>query len=603
MAIRRPSLAAAALLPVGGPAGLPGQSAYAAWLTLPGNAGKTVAQFVASLSAAGAVSPVDLAAAMALADGTLIDEGASPISGLMTSDLTRRQIAASLAGAAAGTIGAALVGSLTVAQFKAAGVVGEVAARTAQDRMRERVSITDMLCADSTPVVLNGVAQDHTAALARAFTRAPVVTVPPGSGAIYLSGATIPSGCTLAGADGGPFTIRPLDGTGDVLTMQTESRIIRPTFDSLDGATKRTGGAYITLPAGTSLQLVEQPKFLRGYKCIVSSASTVRMLSPLMYLGAAGGIGIEILAGLAVYIDNPQAYHDTVGSVLANIRLASCGDVDIGRGNLCNAIHQILVNPGAGQEVDSLKILRTYLDSGTNGLTVQTAGGHVQRSEMFGSWTSGHTGYGAMLDDTGGGGIDGFDIGDHEAYGNGGKGVYFKGTTNCTFGNQSRAAGNANDAGFVATNGAAKFKLGEGGLRLGPKGGFGANAYGTYIDGTCTGYAVDPATDDQGNTNLSVYGGTPLERVSTRGYRTRTRGYVNVTTNASGIVSVAHGLSIAPQAWAGTPRTPAGATNSPWSASPYGTPDGTNMGFLILDKTGAPVASSTAFNLYYDAIA
>jgi hypothetical protein len=47
MAIRSSSLASA-YVPVGGPAGLPGQSTFAAWLTLPGNAGKQLADFIAA---------------------------------------------------------------------------------------------------------------------------------------------------------------------------------------------------------------------------------------------------------------------------------------------------------------------------------------------------------------------------------------------------------------------------------------------------------------------------------------------------------------------------------------------------------------------------
>lgn len=45
MAIRRSTLAASAILPVGGPAG---QSTFQAWLTLPGNAGKSLLDFMAA---------------------------------------------------------------------------------------------------------------------------------------------------------------------------------------------------------------------------------------------------------------------------------------------------------------------------------------------------------------------------------------------------------------------------------------------------------------------------------------------------------------------------------------------------------------------------
>ena len=43
MTLRGSSLAGPGIIPVGGPAGLPGQSTYQAWLTLPGNAGKALA--------------------------------------------------------------------------------------------------------------------------------------------------------------------------------------------------------------------------------------------------------------------------------------------------------------------------------------------------------------------------------------------------------------------------------------------------------------------------------------------------------------------------------------------------------------------------------
>jgi hypothetical protein len=48
MAIRASSLTGPGLIPVGGPPGLPGQSTFAAWLTLPGNGGKSLADFMAA---------------------------------------------------------------------------------------------------------------------------------------------------------------------------------------------------------------------------------------------------------------------------------------------------------------------------------------------------------------------------------------------------------------------------------------------------------------------------------------------------------------------------------------------------------------------------
>ncbi|TXN67267.1 hypothetical protein [Methylobacterium sp. WL6] len=51
-------------LPVAGAAGV-GASAYQDWLTLPGNAGRSKADFLASLIDVGAVSAGDLAAALA----------------------------------------------------------------------------------------------------------------------------------------------------------------------------------------------------------------------------------------------------------------------------------------------------------------------------------------------------------------------------------------------------------------------------------------------------------------------------------------------------------------------------------------------------------
>lgn len=116
MAIRTSSLAASAIVPVGGPAGLPGQSTYAAWLAL-GNAG-SLADFIAAQRGApggvttlagktGALSLADIGALVATAvpyslKGNLLGSSAAAgdvtlgdLSGAIPLALSRAAIAAS----------------------------------------------------------------------------------------------------------------------------------------------------------------------------------------------------------------------------------------------------------------------------------------------------------------------------------------------------------------------------------------------------------------------------------------------------------------------------------------------------------------------------
>lgn len=92
MAIRRSSLSAAAILPVGGPAGLPGQSAFSAWLAL-GNTG----------------SPADFLASLRGADGS---DGASAVAALLDATAAFRALNVADAAAQRGVLGAAALADL-----------------------------------------------------------------------------------------------------------------------------------------------------------------------------------------------------------------------------------------------------------------------------------------------------------------------------------------------------------------------------------------------------------------------------------------------------------------------------------------------------------
>lgn len=473
-------------------------------------------------------------------------------------------------------------------RFLASG--SSVLARPALNKLRESVSILDFACADGSAVDLSSTTQDHTAALTNATAAAYEVRVPQG-GRLNLRNGNIPPARTLCGPRG-PFSIQALDGTSDVLTVQSGSVISKAVFNSQDGVAARTGGAYLIFPPNTSRQLLEDVDMHKGYRGLVTSASTVVARSLFFFEMDNAVACVDILAGLAVYFDNPQAYHNPAKRPLANFRIYSCGDVDISRANICNATHQVLLVPGSGQEIDSLKIRGSYLDTGVNGLTAQPgSGGVIARSRMEHSWTSGHTNNGTTLDAaTGGGTINGFAIIGHEALGNTGDGIALKGTSGVIV-EGGQLAGNGG-SGFSASNGASGFKI-AGKAIIGPYGGFGPNGYPIYLDGTCTGYTIDRPVDMRGNTNAPVIAGSADRIDNPLGYRTEATGALNATPDSSGLVTITHGLVRAPSMWSGTSYA------QPVVILAFGSPTATTMQLKVLNLDGS--ARTTALNLYWRA--
>lgn len=552
MALRRSSPTAARILPVGGPAGLPGQKG---------------------------------------ADGKDGKDGISPdVSGL----LAKTGDGSGLQNIGDSAIAAPLVPALGIdsakIRFLAAGAASGVIARPALNKLRESVSLLDFACSDGSAVDPSSAVQDHTGALLNATNAAYEVRVPQG-GRLNLKLANLPASRTLCGPRG-PFSIQAVDATSDVLIVQSGAVLSKAVFNSRDGVSARTGGAYLTFPPNTSRQLLEDVDMHKGYRGLVTSASTIVARNLFFFEMDNAAACVDILAGLAVYFDNPQAYHNPAKRPLANFRLYSCGDVDISRGNLCNATHQVLLVPGAGQEIDSLKIRGTYLDTGINGLTAQPgAGGVIARSRMEHSWTSGHAVNGTTLDTaTYGGTINGFAIIGHEALGNTGDGIALKGTSGVIV-EGGQFAGNGG-SGFSAVNGASGFKL-AGKAIFGPYGGFGANGYPIYIDGTCTGYTIERPVDMRGNTNAPVIAGSADRIDNPLGYKTEATGSLSVTPDGSGLVTVTHGLAKAPTIWTGSAYAQAAIV------VPVGASTATTCQFKVFNTDGS--ARTTALNLYWRA--
>ncbi len=159
MAVRASSLAGRGTTPIGGPAGTPGQSTYAAWLAL-GNTG-TLADFMAAqkgrdglLRSVGGVSKPDVAIADLAASDIQAQAGTSEAA-LMTPGRTALQIAASIA---SGPIGAAF-------SNKAVPAAPSAVPRTYLDRFGDNVVAHDL--SDG-----SGAAANDDAALNAAFAAA-----------------------------------------------------------------------------------------------------------------------------------------------------------------------------------------------------------------------------------------------------------------------------------------------------------------------------------------------------------------------------------------------------------------------------------------------
>lgn len=336
----------------------------------------------------------------------------------------------------------------------------------------------------------------------------------PGPGIYTLCPITVPPRTHIQQERGA--ILLPCSTTANAYTITAGSDAVLEniTFDSLSSS-GQTGGGFIDIPAGSPGVSVRWPKMSHGYDGIRISASNTRITFPHAYEFHNGRSVIEVLGGCANEIEQPWAFHDPARKPFANVLVSNSCDLAIYIPNLASAQHDVYLNPGDGQEIDSFKVYGGYLDSaGVAGLKAVTTGtGKIFRSKTVGTWLSGSAGDGAVFDTMDGGQIDGFTLSEVELLGNGGNGATVKGagTKNISI-NSGQIAGNG--SGIAVLSAASKVRVG--GLTvIGPWGAFGPNAYPLYIDTGVGEVTIGPDVDLRGNTNGSVIANGAATRVRT----------------------------------------------------------------------------------------
>lgn len=309
--------------------------------------------------------------------------------------------------------------------------------------------------------------------------------------------------------DYGTSTITTTSPNADIFDINSGNVAIHDLMFA--SAVPRTGGQYILAAAGSWIKLYRLFMNAPVVGITVGPAfSAIIDISDIYIYDTVGiiGTGIVVLGGYAVRIRHTQMNSGASPQPNAGINIVNCGDCVLDDLNIIQHGRDLLVNPGQGQQVDSLYATNSMFDTSSgSGLLVQPSGtgvvgGAVQRSSFIGCWFSSHGASGVEF--TGSSGVtNGFDFIGCHAYGNAVDGFTLGYGSDFTL-TSNRAGGNAG-AGLSIASGISDVIAGHNTFK--PTGGFGPNGYGVFIaDGPGDNLIITPNAL-RGNTTASFVNG------------------------------------------------------------------------------------------------
>jgi hypothetical protein len=333
----------------------------------------------------------------------------------------------------------------------------------------------------------------------------------PGTPKGYLiSGQLLVAGPVELAGDFGATLLTTTSLTADVFHV-TGSNVFIHDFQVSSAGITKTAGYHVNLcgssQASIKLKRLTLTSPLYGVNVSSSFASILDMDEVYIYntLGT-NGIGMVIAAGDELRIRHCLMNSGASPQPNAGLLIENSGDITLEDVNIIQHGRDLLINPGTGQEVDSVWATDCYFDtSSAQGMLIQPSGtGTVQRCRFIGCWFSSHTLDGVEI--TGSSGtVNGIEFIDCHAFNNGQTGFNLVYGSNYTF-TACQAAGNPNGAGLAIAAGISHITAGLN--TFGPTGGFGANNYGVFVAAGASDHLIIVNNQLQGNTTAAFNNGS-----------------------------------------------------------------------------------------------
>jgi hypothetical protein len=207
-------------------------------------------------------------------------------------------------------------------------------------------------------------------------------------------------GVELRGASRYSSVLKSTVPTGDVVTLSAWDTAIKSL--SIVSDTFRTSGANLVLSGVRSI--AEDILINKDMVGIKMSGTASRILRCFLQTGAANSTRIDVSGG-----DTSQIISDClIGAQNAPMPYAgivvhnSCALV-IDNTSVLTAGRALLINPGAGEIVSSLKASNCFFDSSTVGALIRPAGGSASRLDFTNCWFGNSSSNGVSINNSGSG--------------------------------------------------------------------------------------------------------------------------------------------------------------------------------------------------------
>lgn len=246
-----------------------------------------------------------------------------------------------------------------------------------------------------------------TAALAAIPSAGGEIVIPYGNNPTTLGGVVINKPVRIRG-EGGP------NGQATIKALTPMSRVFNVTspFVAIDNlafvqaGTKQTAGEYIYVSPGAhrfKASRLTMTEFFEGLTVggVVASVNLFDLLGLLYVAGSSQtNAFLRFKGGMDMRVGNCTANGPTNDTVncRAGILVEACGDLTLSNCDIIAMGSNLLVAPGNGQEVDSLCVYDSFLDSAYRGFDFSPIGtGQISRCILDGVGCSSHAQQGGLL--------------------------------------------------------------------------------------------------------------------------------------------------------------------------------------------------------------
>lgn len=392
---------------------------------------------------------------------------------------------------------------------------------------------------------------DSTTAIAAAISLAAS-----GAGAVYLPAGTYKVSSALAVSqpmlifgDGYGTNIRTSSATANVFTVTSSNAWIRGL--RVTSSAVRTAGWYVDFNTGGARSRISDfwmDGHIGGIRCASAGSVTIERGTLLNHV-AATGVPIRIDSGVDISINDVLIDSDSAAQAYAGILIIAAGDVSITDSQIIHGGAALYLNPAAGQEIDSVWVHDTFLDTSSIGFKGLAAGGAIKRCTFNQVWFGSSTQQGALLQTSGAGAVDGMYFDQCEFFINGADGLYVADTGCINVHVRGGSAAQNTNSGYHFAPNVVSFSVI--GARSGAGDGLSANsAYGINVEGGTSNHFTLRDNDCRGNTSGAINdasSGTSKWIDNNDGYVTKNAGTGTIASGTTA-VTITHGLAVTPAA-------------------------------------------------------